>query len=886
MQQNLPRGVINAFYEYLRRGWSRATLTVLSYLLVASTPAIVFAQQSDWQVELITLRVANQPIQASQLDARNRPQLYNAETLYLPNLNQPFTIEFGAPYAPQPQRLFYRYRLEGFDSAWIYTDAEFRRATYTNLGFGRFQFIVEASVDGTSWQGQRRLNLDVAMPSWLSPWAIAGYLLLTIAIVAAVAFTVRARRLAIRQLRDSEERLKLSLWGSGDQLWDWDIRDQTLHRHNQWRQLASFPQDRIRFGQRSQSSNIHSHDLKRVQQALHDYLDGRSDFFEATYRVNSDNGWIWVLDRGKIVERDSQQQPTRMTGTLKDITPLVAAEERLKMLAASITNISDGVCIYDNEFKAIEINQSFTRITGFHRDDMLGRELQFRLYSPDYLNQMKQTITHHGSWHGEIEDLRKDQSTYQIELTLDAIRDEAGQTTHYVATFSDITERKNAERELRRLSNTDTLTGLPNRSYFQVSHSNLVRKRIQHAMLLFDLDDFKKINDSLGHEIGDQLLLHVAERVAEVGRPQDTFYRLGGDEFILLLEDTADVRIITAAAKRILENLNQPFHIADNDIVVSSSIGIVVYPSDGLSSQELLQNADTAMYHAKSRGGNGYQFFNDSMNKNAVRRLHIENQLRHALRNNHLQVHYQPKVSLRTNKFVGLEALVRLEIPGTGMISPAEFIPLAEETGLIIEIGERVLRQTCRDMREWVDAGLVKGRVAVNLSAKQFLLPNLTQRVVEILKEYKLEAKYLELEITEGMVMEDPERAISIMTELHACGIHLALDDFGTGYSSLAYLKRFPIQTLKIDKAFIDDINVDERDRNMVASIVGLAHNLGLDVVAEGVVNHQQLSTLAAMDCEFAQGYLFSEPLGREQFLQQIAKPITAVPAPAGTLLN
>ncbi len=361
---------------------------------------------------------------------------------------------------------------------------------------------------------------------------------------------------------------------------------------------------------------------------------------------------------------------------------------------------------------------------------------------------------------------------------------------------------------------------------------------------------------------------------------------MGGDEFILLLEDTADVRIITAAAKRILENLNQPFHIADNDIVVSSSIGIVVYPSDGLSSQELLQNADTAMYHAKSRGGNGYQFFNDSMNKNAVRRLHIENQLRHALRNNHLQVHYQPKVSLRTNKFVGLEALVRLEIPGTGMISPAEFIPLAEETGLIIEIGERVLRQTCRDMREWVDAGLVKGRVAVNLSAKQFLLPNLTQRVVEILKEYKLEAKYLELEITEGMVMEDPERAISIMTELHACGIHLALDDFGTGYSSLAYLKRFPIQTLKIDKAFIDDINVDERDRNMVASIVGLAHNLGLDVVAEGVVNHQQLSTLAAMDCEFAQGYLFSEPLGREQFLQQIAKPITAVPAPAGTLLN
>lgn len=885
MLNNLPCGVIFDRQRYLRTGWNCTIVALLSMLMISFFSPALSAQAADWQVELITLRVANQPIQASQLDARNRPQLYNAETLYLPNLREPFTIEFGAPYAPQPQRLYYRYRLHGLDANWIYTDADFRRATYTNLGFGRFQFVVEASTDGLTWQGRRQLHLNVAVPAWLSPWAIAGYLLVTVALFAAIALTIRARRLAIHQLRESEERLKLSLWGSGDQLWDWDIRAETLHRHNQWRQLASFPQDRIRFGERSQSSNIHPSDLKRVQQALHDYLDGRSDCFEITYRVKTDDSWIWVLDRGKIVERDMQQQPTRMTGTLKDITPLVAAEERLKMLAASITNISDGVCIYDNHFKAIEINQSFTRITGFHRDDMLGRELQFGLYSPDYLNKMKQTIAHHGSWHGEIEDLHKDKSTYQIELTIDAIRDEVDQITHYVATFSDITERKNAERELRRLSNTDTLTGLPNRSYFQVSHSNLVRKRIQHAMLLFDLDDFKKINDSLGHEVGDELLLHVAERVAEVGRPQDTFYRLGGDEFILLLEDTIDVRIITAAAKRILENLNQPFRIADNDIVVSSSIGIVVYPSDGVSSQELLQNADTAMYHAKSRGGNGYQFFNDSMNKNAVRRLQIENQLRHALRNNHLQVHYQPKVSLRTHKFVGLEALVRLEIPGTGMISPAEFIPLAEETGLIIEIGERVLRQTCRDMREWVDAGLVKGRVAVNLSAKQFLLPDLTARILAILNEYRLEPKYLELEITEGMVMEDPERAISIMSELHSCGIHLALDDFGTGYSSLAYLKRFPIQTLKIDKAFIDDINADERDRNMVASIVALAHNLGLDVVAEGVVNHAQLTTLAAMDCEFAQGYLFSKPLGREQFLQQIAKPISAAP-PAGTLLN
>lgn len=863
------------FFNRQVRRWCLTGLLAMSFIAQATAQT----NADDWRVELITLRVANKPISANELDERNRAQLYSAENLYLPTLEQPVTIEFGAPYAPAAQRLYYRYKLEGFDKEWIYTDADYRRATYTNLEFGDYTFMVQASPNGETWLGERQLRVTVAAPVWLSPWAIAIYVALLLGLLLAFGSILGARRQAIHLLRDSEERLKLSLWGSGDQLWDWHINRNELHRHNTWRNLKGFPQDGIREGVSEATSNIHESDLRKVQRALRDYLDGRTNHYEQTYRIATDKGWIWVLDRGKIVTYDDQQQPARMTGTLKDITPLVTAEERLKMLAASITNISDGVCIYDHQFKVVETNQSFSKITGYSRDDMVGRTLQLTLYSPDYLNQIKQMVQQHGSWHGEIEDLRKDGTVYQMELTFDAIFDDSNEISYYVATFSDITDRKNAERELRRLSNTDTLTGLPNRSYFQVSHSNLVRKRIMHALLLFDLDNFKKINDSLGHEIGDHLLMHVAERVAEVGRPQDTFYRLGGDEFNLILEDTADVRIITTAAKRILECLSEPFHISGHDIVVSSSIGIVVYPNDGQSSQELLQNADTAMYHAKNRGGNTYQFFNESMNKNAVRRLQVENQLRQSLRNNYLQVHYQPKVSLRTNTFVGLEALVRLEIPGTGIISPAEFIPLAEETGLIIDVGERVLRQTCRDMREWVAAGAVQGRVAVNLSAKQFLQPDLTKRIMAILSEEGLAAEHLELEITEGVVMDDPERAIEIMTELNNCGIHLALDDFGTGYSSLAYLKRFPIQTLKIDKAFIDDINGAERDRNMVASIVAMAHNLGLDVVAEGVVDHQQASTLSHLNCEFAQGFLFAEPLRREHFLAHIATTLASLPS-------
>lgn len=851
------------------------SLVIISLLFSVTATAQTTRASQDWQVELIALRVANEAIAPNELDDRNLGQLYNASSLYIPRLDRPLSIEFGAPYAVQ--NLHYRYKLDGFDSDWIYTDSQYRRATYTNLNFGVYRFSVEASPNGSYWFGTRSIDIEVAAPFWLSPWAFALYIAALAGFLFAIGAIISARRQAIHQLRDSEERLKLSLWGSGDQLWDWHINADQLHRHNTWRQLKTFPEDGIRSGEGARKSNIHPADVLKVQRALRNYLDGRTDHYEQTYRVASDKGWMWVLDRGKIVAYDEQQRPKRMTGTLKDITPLVTAEERLKMLAASITNISDGVCIYDDQFKVIETNQSFSRITGYRREDMLGRTLQFTMYSPEYLEQIKTIVQQHGTWHGEIEDIRKDGTVYQIELTVDAIHNDNQAISHYVVTFSDITERKNAERELRRLSNTDTLTGLPNRSYFQVSHSNLVRKRIKHALLLFDLDDFKKINDSLGHEVGDHLLMHVAERVAEVGRPQDTFYRLGGDEFVLMLEDTADVHVITEAGKQILASLEQPFHISNHDIVVNCSIGIVVYPNDGQSSQELLQNADTAMYHVKNRGGCAYQFFNESMNINAVRRLQVENQLRQALRNDFLQVHYQPKVSLRTHKFVGLEALVRLEIPNVGVIRPAEFIPLAEETGLIIEVGERVLRQTCRDMREWVEAGAVQGRVAVNLSAKQFTQPELTQRIMTILNEEKLNPQYLELEITEGVVMDDPERAIEIMTELHDLGIHLALDDFGTGYSSLAYLKRFPIQTLKIDKAFIDDINGAERDRNMVASIVAMAHNLGLDVVAEGVVDAEQVATLSNLRCEFAQGYLFAEPLRREKFLQHISTTLASL---------
>ena len=358
----------------------------------------------------------------------------------------------------------------------------------------------------------------------------------------------------------------------------------------------------------------------------------------------------------------------------------------------------------------------------------------------------------------------------------------------------------------------------------------------------------------------------VAERIRGLGRTQDTVYRLGGDEFSLIIENTNDIHTITSIAKSVLKSIALPLKLKSQEIVLYSSIGIVLYPEDGANSHELLKNADTAMYHAKNSGGNKYQFFSDSMNKTAVKRLQIESLIRHGLKEDLFSVFYQPKIEISTGKIAGMEALVRFETPSKGIISPVVFIPVSEETGQIIDIGEVVLRKSCFATKKWVDAGLFDGRVAVNLSAVQFTQPNLVAMIADILKESGLPAKYLELEITEGTVMDSPQKAIDTMLQIRAMGIHLSLDDFGTGYSSLAYLKKFPLNTLKIDKAFVDDIETSEQGRNMVATIVTIAHNLGMQVVAEGVETNQQLSFLSGLRCEQLQGYLYSKPLPQSDF--------------------
>lgn len=838
------------------------------------TPEKLLAFNAEISPPVLTsLLIANKEVPVNPTPKKESfslaAQLNTLDEITLAHIHSPFSIEFISPNASLPEQLAYKYRLIGVDENWLTTTSNNLRATYTNLSAGTYIFEVQA-YDRYSPQTNtsNSLAINILPPWWLSGSAILVYSLVALLALSYLLQQFRHKRIYHLQIKASEERLKLSLWGSGDEMWDWNIKNGKIYRSNIWGTLE-FPQDGKRnLGNNGDNeTNVNKGDIARITKALQDHFDEKTEHFEATYRVKNKQGnWIWILDRGKVVERDEQNNPVRMTGTLKDISQIKKADERLKLFAKCFENISDAVVIYDRQFFVVDINKAFQRITGKTKKQMVGEPLTFKQYPDSFANTVKQHLLTKGNWHGEIESKRDNGMLYLTDLNIDVIRDENNSISHFVGVFSDITKRKETEAELRKLANSDTLTGLPNRSYFQANQTRLVKNKVPHALLVFDLDNFKKVNDSMGHEVGDVLLCKVAERIRSTGRTQDTVYRLGGDEFSIIVENTNDIHTITTIAKEILRTIAQPLKLKSHEIVLYSSIGIVLYPEDGASPQELLKNADTAMYHAKHAGGNRYKFFNSSMNEQAVKRLQIEGLIRHGLKEDFFSVFYQPKIEITTGKIAGMEALVRFETPSKGIISPLTFIPVSEETGQIIDIGEVVLRKACYATKMWIDSGLFDGRIAVNLSAVQFTQPNLVGMIAEILNETGLPAKHLELEITEGTVMDSPQQAIDTMLQIRAMGINLSLDDFGTGYSSLAYLKKFPLNTLKIDKAFVDDIEQSEQGRNMVATIVTIAHNLGLQVVAEGVETNQQLSFLSGLRCEQLQGYLYSKPLTTEDF--------------------
>ncbi|MDB5909742.1 MAG: sensor diguanylate cyclase [Massilia sp.] len=583
---------------------------------------------------------------------------------------------------------------------------------------------------------------------------------------------------------------------------------------------------------------------------------------ERQYR-RSDGSTFWCLVSGNAL--DPLRAEEGSIWVFADVTERKLAEEKLRLSATVLAHIADGVMVVDAHGRIVATNPAFTQITGYTEGEALGRDYSLTRsarHDDAFYQRLWEDLVESGFWRGEIWNMRQNGELYLEWLTVSAVRDDSGAVTHYAAVFSDITKAKESQDKLDHMAHHDPLTALPNRLLFhdRLQHALQRAGRVaeQLAILFIDLDRFKNVNDTLGHHVGDELLKQVADALAAQLREGDTLARLGGDEFIVLLESVGQAGA-GQVAEKLVSMFEQPFIVSDYELFVTGSVGISVYPNDASDLHMLIRNADVAMYQAKARGRNGYQFYAPSMTGEGVERLRLEAMLRRSIEKNEIFLNYQPQVEIDTGRLIGVEALVRWDNPELGLVPPARFIPLAEDSGFINQLGKWVLYEACRQMMRWQEAGLVVPKIAVNLSVKQFERGGIAHMVADILKETGLAPERLQLEVTESVIMNTGD-ALVFINDLHAIGVGLAIDDFGTGYSSLAYLKQLPVQTLKIDRSFIKDISTDANDEAIAIAIIQLGKSLNLSVIAEGVESEEQAAFLLRHGCNQAQGYLYSRP--------------------------
>jgi diguanylate cyclase (GGDEF)-like protein/PAS domain S-box-containing protein len=645
------------------------------------------------------------------------------------------------------------------------------------------------------------------------------------------------------------------------------------------RRLTGYhPDDLLLNNRLSYESITHPEDRKRIREEIHGGLAIQKRF-DVEYRIVHADGRVrWVWERGTGIF-DERAELIAIEGLIQDITERMESNHALREAERRYYNLFEnaleGIFRTTIEGQYLDANPALARIYGFESAAELIaslKDIRNQLYvEPARREEFMQLITARGSVSGfESEVRRKSGEIIWISENARAVFDEQGKLVCYEGTVEDVTERKIYQARIEQQANFDTLTGLANRS--------LLHDRLQQAILaaasygtrlavvFVDLDRFKFINDSLGHHVGDELLRAMAERLKASVRDSDTVARLGGDEFVLLINGQGDPDAVAVVLERMLSTISQPWTIPQGDFNVTCSIGVALYPDDGGNAETLLKHADSAMYRAKERGRNNFQFFTAELNALITERLELENNLRRALERQQFTLHFQARVDLLSQRIIGAEALIRWHVGANECIAPARFIPVAEEIGLIVPIGKWVLHAACAQNKAWQDAGLPPFVVSVNVSARQFRQDNLVQTIAETLQETGLAPQYLEIELTESAVMHDAEQFIAMLSELNDLGVQIALDDFGTGYSSLSYLKRFPVDRLKVDKSFVQDIATDADDATIVRTIIALGHNLGLKVVAEGVETEQQLDFLRANHCDELQGYYFCRPLPAEEF--------------------
>ena len=743
--------------------------------------------------------------------------------------------------------------------------------SFSSLPSGKYQLQVRAKSPTTGqYSPAKTLTFTVSYAPWASPLA---YFIYAIAFIFIIAYWLTKKSMQTQALKNAHEqvifrenRLQLALAGSNSEVWDWQADDGRIFANRMAKELG-YKEFGSSYCFSDHIALIHPNDKATFLSHWKSYIEfaNQQENFSCTYRMKTaDGNWLWYRDLGKAVTF-KEGKPSRITGSYTNITESRAAEQRAQYYGDAFKQTNDWVLIISENFANMTANQSLRDVFGWQDEELrfdsslLGLSRERRNYYRRVLLSLKEGE----HWRGEDLILTKEGTEYHVIININVCRNNTNNSLYYVCVFTDITAQKVAENELRYLANYDHLTELPNRSLLldRIKHAMDFAKRKSSSLALFfiDLDKFKQVNDSLGHDYGDLLLQEISKRLTEVLRVDDTVARMGGDEFVVLLESYRSNSQLAQIAQKVIRTVEQPFFLKQTQVSVGASIGIALYPEDAKDSGELLRNADVAMYHAKQIGRNTFQFFTQRMNYEASLRLEKESLIKLAHKNQEFINYYQPIVDAAKNRVIGVELLMRWQTDD-GIKSPAEFIALAEELNLISEMTEQAIVRGLNDLQHWrtYDENFY---LSVNISAQQFITSSLVDIIRQQLREFDIPARCLKLEVTESTLINEPNKAINTMQQLNKLGIELALDDFGTGYSSLSYLKQLPLSILKIDRSFVSGIGVENMDEAIVDTTLVLANKLGIKCIAEGVETPEQVNYLLDKQCHFIQGFLYSKPL-------------------------
>lgn len=837
------------------------------------------------------------PIQLKQKHFQSKISVYSTNVEVLSrDIKTPFSIdsdrtieieyddvgvrfEFSA-LTYQHENLTYNFKLDGIQQI-SYPDTSDNFIMFPSLPSGEHILSVRVRSPYTGeYSEATQLKIKVSYAPWASP--LAYFLYCTIFLFSFLFWLERKRQLTKKlidahdQVKFREQRLSLALHGSNSSVWDWQSSNNML--------FGTRASDELGFANLTESYSfdqhiglIHDNDREAFVHQWQSFIEvaDLNDNFACCYRLRtSDGDWLWYKDLGKIVAVDQQGNPTRITGSYTNVTQSRAEAERAQYYGEAFKQTKDWVLIITDNFSRVMVNNSLQEAFGWHASEFSFDASVFGLNAKRmaFYKKLFLSLDKGEHWRGEELITTKSGDEYHVLLNINVSMNTTTNSLHYVCIFTDITAQKLAEKELRYLANYDHLTDLPNRSLLleRIKHGMDYSTRISSSIALFfiDLDRFKQINDSLGHDYGDLLLQEISVRLKSVLRVDDTIARLGGDEFVILLESFRDNSQLGKIAYKIIESIAEPFDLKGNIVSVGASVGIALYPEDASNSDDLLKNADVAMYHAKQLGRGTFQFFTPRMNVEATQRLHAETQLKQAHEAGQFINYYQPIIDSQTGKAKGVELLLRWQ-SDNGVIMPNDFIPIAEDIGLIIPMTEKALERALTDLHGWLEHR-EEMFLSVNISAVHFAKENLVEYLTDTLKKFGIPPNLLKLEVTESTLIKEPTKVIAQMTALAKLGVSLALDDFGTGYSSLNYLKQLPLDVIKIDRSFISGIGQDSADEAIVGATLVLANSLCMHCIAEGVETQEQLTYLAEHKCFTIQGYIYSKPVDNLTIVQYL----------------